>query len=123
MPTLDQIRACFSGDRYATETTGVLIQDAQPGACVCTLPLRPELLNAVAANGHSQSVTVSQHASVTFLSPAKGQTLTARASCLKAGRQTCLYAVEITDELGTYVAHVTVNGFTLAAAPKPLVPQ
>ena len=32
MPTLDQIRACFSGDRYATETTGVLIQDAQPGA-------------------------------------------------------------------------------------------
>ena len=46
MPTLDQIRACFSGDRYATETTGILIQDAQPGASVCTLPLRPELLNA-----------------------------------------------------------------------------
>ena len=140
MPTLDQIRACFSGDRYATETTGVLIQDAQPGACVCTLPLRPELLNAngtpmggaiftladfafaVAANGHSQAVTVSQHASVTFLSPAKGQTLIARASCLKAGRQTCLYAVDITDELGTYVAHVTVNGFTLAVPPKPLMP-
>ena len=141
MPTLDQIRACFAGDRYATETTGVSIQEAQPGRAVCILPLRPGLLNAnntpmggaiftladfafaVAANGHSQSVTVSQHASVTFLSPAKGQTLTARASCLKAGRQTCLYAVEITDELGTYVAHVTVNGFTLAAAPKPLVPQ
>ena len=141
MPTLDQIRACFAGDRYATETTGVSIQEAQPGRAVCILPLRPGLLNAnntpmggaiftladfafaVAANGHSQSVTVSQHASVTFLSPAKGQTLTARASCLKAGRQTCLYAVEITDELGTYVAHVTVNGFTLAVAPKPLVPQ
>ena len=108
MPTLDDIRACFSGDRYATETTGVFIQEAQPGASVCTLPLRPELLNAngtpmggaiftladfafaVAVNGHSQAVTVSQHASLTFLSPAKGQTLIATASCLKARRQTLL---------------------------------
>ena len=140
MPTLDQIRACFSGDRYATETTGVTIQEAQPGRAVCTLPLRPALLNAnhtpmggaiftladfafaVAVNGHSPTVTVSQHASVTFLSPAKGQTLIATASCLKAGRRTCLYAVEVTDELGTYVAHVTVNGFTVDTPPKPLVP-
>ena len=105
MPTLDQIRACFSGDRYATETTGILIQDAQPGASVCTLPLRPELLNAnhapmggaiftladfafaVAVNGHSQQVTVSQHASITFLAPAKGQTLTAKAP---GGRPACM---------------------------------
>ena len=45
---------------------------------------------AVAANGHSQSVTVSQHASITFLSPARGSTLIARAECLKAGRRTCM---------------------------------
>ena len=140
MPTLDAIRACFSGDRYATETTGVLIQEAQPGQSVCTLPLRPELLNAnnipmggaiftladfafaVAANGHSQQITVSQHVSITFLSPAKGRTLTAKACCLKAGRSTCLYGVDVTDDLGTYVAHVTVNGFTMQAPPKPLVP-
>ena len=135
MPTLDQIRACFSGDRYATETTGVTIQEAQPGRAVCTLPLRPELLNAnhtpmggaiftladfafaVAANGHSQRVTVSQHASITFLAPAKGQTLIARAACIKAGRRTCLYAVDITDELDTCVAHMTVNGYTVDAPP------
>ncbi len=141
MPTLDQIRACFAGDRYATETTGVFIQEAAPGRAVCTLPLRPALLNAnhtpmggaiftladfafaVAVNGHSQRVTVSQHASITFLSPAKGQTLIATASCLKAGRRTCLYAVEITDELDTYVAHVTVNGYTVDAPPLPVTPQ
>ena len=138
MPTLDQIRACFAGDRYATETTGVSIQEAQPGRAVCILPLRPGLLNAnntpmggaiftladfafaVAANGHSQSVTVSQHASITFLSPARGSTLIARAECLKAGRRTCLYAVDITDEQDTYVAHVTVNGFTVDMPPRPM---
>lgn len=141
MPTLDAIRACFSGDRYATETTGVSIVEALPGQAVCTLPLRPELLNAngtpmggaiftladfafaVAVNGHSQQVTVSQHASITFLAPARGKTLIAKASCLKAGRQTCLYGVDVTDDSGTYVAHVTVNGFTLASPPKPLERQ
>ena len=135
MPTLDQIRACFSGDRFATETTGVTIDAAQPGRAVCSLPLRPGLLNAnhvpmggaiftladfafaVAVNGHSTAVTVSQHASVTFLAPARGQTLIAEASCIKAGRRTCLYQVEVKDDVGTLVAHVTVNGFTVDAPP------
>ncbi len=130
MPTLDQIRACFSGDRYATETTGVQIQKAEPGRAVCTLELRPGLLNAnhvpmggalftladfafaIAANGHSTSVTVSQQAAITFLAPARGKVLTAEAVCLKAGRRTCLYAIDITDDTGAYVAHMTVNGFT-----------
>lgn len=137
MPTLDQIRSCFSGDHFATETTGITIQTAQPGRAVCVLPLRPGLLNAngvpmggaiftladfafaVAANGHSTAVTVSQHASITFLAPARGQTLIAEASCLKAGHRTCLYQVEVKDDAGTYVAHVTVNGYTVDNPPLP----
>ena len=135
MPTLDDIRACFSGDRYATETTGVFIQEAQPGASVCTLPLRPELLNAngtpmggaiftladfafaVAANGHSTRVTVTQQVAVTFLAASRGKVLTAEARCLKAGRTTCLYAVDVTDDLGAQVAHLTINGFTTDPPP------
>lgn len=137
MPTLDQIRACFSGDRFATETTGITIETAEPSHAVCVLPLRPELLNAngvpmggaiftladfafaVAANGHSTAVTVSQHASITFLAPARGQTLIAEAICIKAGRRTCLYQVEVKDDAGTYVAHVAVNGFTVDTPPLP----
>ena len=135
MPTLEEIRARFSSDHYAIEVTGIAIQDAQAGYAVCVLPLREDLLNinhkpmggaiftladftfAVAANGHSQRLTFSQHASITFLAPAKGETLVAKARCLKAGRHTCLYAVDITDELDTYVAHVTVNGYTVDAPP------
>ena len=136
MPTLDQIRACFAGDRFATEVAGVTIDLAEPGRAVCSMPIRPIHLNAnsvpmggaiftladfafaVAANGYSERVTVTQQASVTFLSPSRGKTLVAEAKCLKAGRTTSLYAVDVTDDLGTQVAHLTVNGYSLDKPPK-----
>lgn len=132
MPTLEEIQNRFRGDRYATQTTGAEILEAEPQRAVCRLPIRPELLNAngvpmggamftladfafaVAANGYSEAVTVSQHVSVTFLTPAKGQVLIAEAQCLKSGRRTCLYQVTIRDDMDTYIAHMTVNGFTTA---------
>lgn len=131
MPTMEELRARFQSDRFAVEVTGADIREAEPGRAVCVLALRPDHMNAnhtpmggaiftladfafaVAANGFAERVTVSQHVSVTFLSPAKGQELRAEARCLKAGRTTCLYQVEVRDELGTYVAHAEVNGFTI----------
>ena len=104
MPTLDQIRACFSGDRFATEAAGVTLAD---------------FAFAVAANGHSTRVTVTQQVSVTFLSPSRGSVLLAEARCLKAGRTTCLYAVDVTDDKGAQVAHLTVNGYTVEVPPQP----
>ncbi len=135
MPTLEEIRTRFEGDRFATETTGAQIVSAQPGHAVCSLTLRPGHLNAnnapmggalftladfafaVAVNGYAESVTVSQSVSITFLAPAKGRTLTAEAVCLKAGRRTCLYEVRITDDAGRLVAYATVNGFTAGQRP------
>lgn len=135
MPTPDQIRARFAGDRFATEAAGAAIVEAEPGRAVCSMPVRPVHLNAnsvpmggaiftladfafaVAANGHSDRMTVTQQVSVTFLSASRGHTLTAEAKCLKAGRTTCLYTVEVTDELGAQVAHLTVNGYTMAPRP------
>ena len=141
MPTLEQIRTCLSGDRYAVEVTGVVIQDAGPGTSVCTLKLRPELLNAnhkpmggaiftladfafaVAANGHSRRVTVSQQVSINFLAAARGQMLTARAARMKEGGHTSLYGVEVTDETGAYVAHATVTGYILPEQVLPPMPE
>ena len=132
MPTLEELRERFRLDRYAVQLTGAEIREVEPGRAVCTLALRPEHMNAnnapmggaiftladfafaVAANGFSDKITVSQHVSITFLSPAKGSTLLAEARCVKAGRTTCLYQVEVRDERGTFVAHATVNGFTVA---------
>lgn len=135
MPTLDQIRACFSGDRFAADTVGISIDAAEPGYARCSMAVRPIHLNAnsvpmggavftladfafaVAANGHSTRVTVTQQASVTFLAPSRGKVLVAEAKCLKAGRTACLYAVDVTDDLGARIAHLTVNGFTIDPPP------
>lgn len=136
MPTLDEIRARFNDDRFATEAAGAVIDISEPGHAVCSMPIRPVHLNvnsvpmggaiftladfafAVAANGHSDRISVSLQASVTFLSAARGKTLIAEAHCLKSGRTTCLYTVNVTDDLGTQVAHLTINGYTLGAGPK-----
>ncbi|MCM1268876.1 MAG: PaaI family thioesterase [Bacteroidales bacterium] len=131
MPTLEEIRERFQKDRFATEAANIVIDAAQPGKAVCSVTLKAHHMNAnnvpmggaiftladfacaVAANGHAERVTVSQNASITFLSPAKGKRLIAEASCLRAGRTTGLYAVDIRDELDTYVAHATINAFTV----------
>ena len=88
MPTLEQIRACFAGDRFASECLGAVIEVAEPQHAVVSMVLRGEHRNAVgnpmggaiftladfafaiAANGHSERVTVSQSANIHFLSAA-----------------------------------------------------
>ena len=131
MSALEEIRARFAADRFAVEAAGVQIMEAEPGRCLCRMALRPIHCNAagwpmggavftladfafaVAANAFAARVTVSQQVSITFLSPAKGEVLTAEARCLKAGRTACFYQVEIRDETGAQVACASVNGFAL----------
>lgn len=133
MSKLEEIRNRFKQDRFATEAVGIEIDSAEPGKAVCSLTLEPHHMNAnhvpmggavftladftcaVAANGHSEKVTVSQNASITFLAPAKGKRLVAEASCLRSGRTTALLTVDIRDELGTYVAHATVNAYVVGS--------
>lgn len=68
---------------------------------------------AIAANGCFGRNIVSRNVSVTFLAPAKGKVLIAEASCLREGHTTALYAADVRDEPGTYVAHATVNGYAI----------
>ena len=131
MTDLEEIRSRFKNDHFATDSTGVVIDCAEPGRAVCSLTLEERHMNennvpmggaiftladitcAVAANGYSEKKTVSQQASITFLAPAKGERLIAEASCLRDGRTTAFYAVDVRDELGTYVAHATMNGYVI----------
>lgn len=131
MSKLEEIRNRFKNDHFATETTGIVIDTAEPGKAVCSLTIEERHLNennvpmggaiftladftcAIAANGYSEKPTVSQQVSITFLAPAKGKRLIAEAVCLRSGRTTALYTADIRDELGTYVAHATVNAYVL----------
>lgn len=131
MSALEEIRSRFQNDHFAMGVTGIVIDSADPGKAVCSLVLEERHMNennspmggavftladfacAVAANGYSERKTVSQNVSITFLAPAKGKRLIAEASCLREGRATVLCTVDVKDELGTYVAHATVNGYVI----------
>ena len=122
----------FANDRFATEAAKIEIVEVRDGYAVCKMPLTPlhknsrgapmggaiftlaDFTAAVAANGFAEHTdTISLHAEITFLGPAKGEKLIAKAGCIKQGRTTSLYMVEVTDELGTLVAQASVNGFVL----------
>jgi acyl-CoA thioesterase len=57
--------------------------------------------------------TVSQNANIAFLAPARGEELIATARCVKDGRTTCFYEVDITDESENLLVRVSINGFKL----------
>ena len=129
MPELEQIRATFAADRFATDAAGCEIRLAEPGHAICAMTLQAHHCNAagtpqggalftladfafaVAVNAFAETVTVSLQHDITFLSPAKGKEVLAEASCVRSGRSTCFYNVTLTDELGTEIANMTVNGF------------
>ena len=126
---LDEVRERFSHDRFAT-VNGAVIEEIAEGYAKCSMQIKCDHKNAlgavmggaiftladfafaVAANWQEQPV-VSLDASITFLGKAKGNILIAEAKKIRAGRRMCCYMVEITDELGSQVAHMTSNGFAV----------
>ncbi|MDR0889375.1 MAG: PaaI family thioesterase [Oscillospiraceae bacterium] len=132
MPTLEEIRETFSNDRFAA-AAGIEILEAAPHSARCSMELTAMHKNArgtvmggavftladfavaVAANAFAQATaTVTQQADIAFLSAAKGNTLFAQVQCLKAGRSTAYYSIDVHDELGTYVAQAHANCFVLS---------
>lgn len=127
--TLDMVRERFSHDRFAT-VNGAVIEEIAEGYAKCSMRISDDHKNAlgavmggaiftladftfaVATNWQEQPV-VSLDASITFLGKAKGSMLIAEAKKIRAGRRTCCYVVEITDELGSQIAHMTSNGFAV----------
>ena len=136
MPDIDKIRERFSADRFAVQAAGAVIDLAEPGHAVCSMALKPIHLNsnsvpmggaiftladfafAVAANAYSDCTTVTQQVSVEFLAASRGSTLIAEARCMRQGRSSCFYTVEVRDELGTRAAYLTVNGRSLHTPAK-----
>ena len=65
---------------------------------------------AVAAN-HENMGCVSLHSDISFLGAAKGKKIIATAICIKDGKSTSCYRVDVTDDTGTLVATVTITGY------------
>lgn len=129
-------RQVFANDRYATEATGVEIDNVGPLWARCRLVLGPFHRNALgavmggvmftladlafAAAANSDRIAddlplawVSLSSSIQYLSQPKGTTLIAETACVKQGRTTCVYNINIHDELNNLAAIITTTGMRI----------
>ena len=125
--TLGEVRRFFEGDRFATEN-GAVIEEIGDHSATCSLVLTDSHRNAmgavmggtyfmladfafaVAANWEKMGC-VSLRSDISFLGAAKGQKLIAKAICVKDGRTTSCYRVDVTDDLGNLTATMTATGY------------
>ena len=125
--TLDEVRKIFENDRFATEN-GAVIEEFGDRSATCSLVITPSHRNAmgavmggtyfmladfafaVAANWEKLGC-VSIHSDISFLGTAKGERLIAKATCIKDGKTTACYRVDVSDELGNLAATATVTGY------------
>ena len=139
MTDLERARAAFSGDRFASELVGCVIDEVGPGYARCSLRLGAQHLNllgrpmggviytladfayAVASNfGRDTFVTTSSE--IHFLAPATGDTLVAEARQIRFGRRTCLFEISVTDGAGTNIAYATESGMLVQNEKGSTVP-
>ena len=125
--TLEEIRKIFEGDRFAMEN-GAVIEEVGENTATCSLIITDSHRNAmgavmggtyfmladfafaVAANWKKLGC-VSLRSDISFLGTAKGKKLIAKAVCIKDGRSTVCYRVDVTDDLGNLTATVTATGY------------
>ncbi|MBO5031945.1 MAG: PaaI family thioesterase [Lachnospiraceae bacterium] len=127
--SLEEVRERFSHDRFAT-VNGAVVEAVEDGYARCSMELNETHRNALGAvmggaiftladfafavaSNWNKEPSVSLTASISFLGKAKGSRLIAEACRIKEGRKTCYYEITIRDELGSQVAHMTSNGFTV----------
>ena len=127
--TLEEVRKIFEADRFATEN-GAVIEEIGNRSATCSLMITDSHRNArdavmggtyfmladfafaVAANWQEIG-WVSLRSDISFLSPAKGKKLTAKATCIKEGKTTVCYRIDVTDDLGNLAATVTTTGYRI----------
>ena len=128
--SLEDARAFFVKDRFATENNMTLEALTEDGA-VCAMEITDRHMNAeghlmggailaladftfaVACN-NAHRPSVAQQVSLNFLNASKGKKLVSTAFCIKSGRTSCVYRIEIKDDLGREIAQAMFTGFKLA---------
>jgi acyl-CoA thioesterase len=121
--SMEEIREYFSHDTFA-DNCGCKIIECDVGYSLVEMPITPAILNAnggvmggamftladfamgVAANLDNKP-TLAIEANIRFFTGVKGEKLIGRCTADKAGRSVGFYSVEISDDLGTNIAHFT----------------
>ena len=127
--SLEEAQRFFRQDLFATEAGMTLDAFTEDGA-VCSVRISERHQNAnggmmggaiftlgdlafAAATNNRHHPTVAQQVSINYFSQPRGNTLTATAHCIKDGRTSCVYNVDITDDTGLAVAQFVGTGYKL----------
>lgn len=128
-------RQFFAADRFATQVCGAEIIAVNEKETLVGLELTPSHTNAagmvmggvlftladfafavaanteIAASGDDQPLWISLDSSIHYLSPVKGNRLTAKTECVKTGRTTCLFHIKIFDNTDRLVSTIETTGY------------
>lgn len=127
--SIEEAREFFNNDKYAYNS-GVYIEELNGNTCLCSMEITADHRNAMggvmggaiftladlafaAASTNVHRPTVALNTSINFLSGAKGTKLFARANCVKDGRTTAVYNVEVKDDTGRLIAQLVTTGYKL----------
>ena len=127
--SIDDARAFFAGDRFATES-GMMLEELDESHAVTSVEIGARHRNALGGvmggaiftladlafaaltNDRERSV-VAQQVSVNYLAAPKGGRLVATARYKKDGRSSCVVNVDIVDDSGREIAQFVGTGFKL----------
>ena len=130
MTDLERAREFFGNDRYATDATGIVITEVGEHFARVELDLEERHMNAMdnvmggvyftmcdfafaIASNFDAVPCVTLGTQAIFMNKNKSTHLICEARCIKDGRQTCFYEVNVTDDLGTEIARVTFEGYKI----------
>ena len=125
--SIEEARDFFINDRFAYEN-GITLDEVAPGTAVTSFTIEARHRNAeggvmggaiftlidfafAAAASSIHRPTLAQQVSMNFLSGSRGTKLTAKAVCRKDGKTTCVYQVDVSDDLGRDIAQAVVTGY------------
>lgn len=131
MKPTKEIIEMFEKDRFATGN-GAIIEEVADRYAKCSLKLEEIHRNAIGvvmggvyftladfafavAVNWKQLDTVSLHSDIAYLGAARGDRLTAEAICIKEGKTTSYYRIEVKDAEDRLVAVVNTTGYRQSA--------
>lgn len=124
---LEEVRNFFASDRYAMETTGIVIDEAGDDYSKVSVKINDSHLSAtghvmggvmfvlsdfafaVATNTRGR-MCVNTSSSIQYLYSPAGGTLFATARLVKSGKRIAFYEIDVTDDKGHDVSHAQITG-------------
>ena len=127
---LQEAREYFQHDVYATETTGITIDEVGEDFAKCSMKVDARHMNAAhsvmggaiytladfsfaVATNTPEKLTVTMTSNISYFASPKGDVLYSECRVAKDGKRSCFAETTVTDAEGRIVARVTACGIHL----------